>query len=153
MRKTGLAACMIILTVSLTACSGNFPNMFGGSGETGKTSNGKGEKGLVGTSVDETGKETKVNVTMTGGGEIGVASMTADDRSKMSRALDAGTGKSTQWQNGITGIAYIVTPTKKVEIKGNPFCREYNVVATKGSYSKTINDTACVTADGTWHSE
>lgn len=152
MQKTWLQAVPVILVMGLTACSGNFPDMFGSGQGDRQTSTIDENKGLVGTSVDETGRETKVNVTMTGGGEIGVASMTADDKSKMARALDAGTGKSTQWQNGVTGITYIVTPTKKVEIKGNPFCRQYNVVATKGTYSKTINDTACVTADGSWHS-
>lgn len=141
----------VVVILGLTACSGNFPGMFGYSQGGREISNAPGEKGLAGTSVDAAGRETKVNVTMTGGGEIGVASMTADDKAKMARALDAGTGKSTQWQNGITGITYTVTPTKKVEIKGNPFCQEYNVVASKGSFSKSINDTACVTADGSWH--
>lgn len=147
MRLSCLKALPFVLVLGLTACSGNFSGF--GFGDASAPSSGKG---LTGTSVDAAGRETKFNVTMTGGGAIGVGSMTADDRSKLARALDAGTGKSTQWQNGVTGITYSVTPTRKVEIKGNPFCREYSVTATKNGQPRTINDTACVTTDGTWHS-
>ena len=77
--------------------------------------------------------------------------MDVNDKQKMSRALDAGTGKATHWENGASGVGYTVTPIRKVTVKGNPFCREYAVQATKGSVTKNINGTACVTTDGSWH--
>jgi surface antigen len=146
--KLGLKIIPIMLTISLTACSG-YPML---NSNPGYVSAGTHENELVGSSVDQNGNERNVNVTMTGGGDIGLRSMTANDKAKLARALDAGTGRSTRWRNSITGITYSVTPTKKVEIKGNPFCREYNIIATKGANSKSINDTACITTDGSWHS-
>lgn len=142
---------LLVLAISLSACSGRsgFPGfMSGGQGEQASASqNG----GLVGTSVDRQGNERNVNITMTGGGEIGLKSMDADDKLKMSRALDAGTGKATHWENGATGVSYTVTPIRKVVVQGNPFCREYAVEAKRGSVVKNGGGTACVTTDGSWH--
>lgn len=150
MQKTMLKAALIILAAGLTGCSGNMPGMSGmTSGTPSSQAAGIEKKGLV--AVDQTGKETNVNVTMAGGGEIGLRSMDSDDKTKMSRALDAGTGKATHWSNGATGVSYTVTPIKKVVIQGNPFCREYSVVAEKGSNTKETHGTACVTTDGSWH--
>jgi surface antigen len=112
---------------------------------------GPAASGVVATSVDPTGRETNVNLTMTGGGEIGLKSMDANDKSKMSHALDNATGKSTHWVNGVSGINFTVTPTRKVVVENNPFCRQYLVVIAKGSYQKQFNGTACVTTDGSWH--
>lgn len=109
------------------------------------------QQGVVGTSVNKTGQESNVNITMAGGGDIGLKSMNSDDKNKMSRALDAGTGKATHWVNGLTGIAYTVTPIRKVVIQDNPFCREYQVDVEKGDMKKQIHGTACVTTDGSWH--
>lgn len=145
MQKIFFKMTLLIAAISLTACS----NMSGipGFGTDVQAAN----KGLPATSVDESGRETNVNITMTGGGEIGLRSMDAQDKNKMSRALDSGTGKETHWQNGATGITYAVTPIRKVVIQGNPFCREYHVVVMKGKYRREMNGTACVTTDGSWH--
>src|SRR5579885_991768 len=147
MQKFVLKMVVVIAAVSLTACS-NMPGMSSIPG-FGSATNAQGaeKQGLPDASVDQAGKETNVNITMTGGGEIGLKSMDEQDKSKMSHALDSGTGKSTHWANGATGINYTVTPVKKVVIQGNPFCRQYNVVVEKGNYKKEINGTACVTTD------
>jgi surface antigen len=139
---------LVLLAAGLAGCSQQFFPGFGG--QSSQTAN-SGERGLVGTSVDRQGNQKNVNITMTGGGDIGIRSMDANDKLKMSRALDAGTGKSTHWENGATGISYTVTPVRKVEVRGNPFCREYSVAVMKGSYTRNIGGTACVTTDGSWH--
>jgi surface antigen len=101
--------------------------------------------------VDAAGEQKPVAVTMSGGGEIGLHSMDATDKQKMSRALDAATGKSTSWVNGRSGIKYTITPIKKVIIQNNPFCRQYQADAEKGDSKKAMNGTACVMTDGSWH--
>lgn len=149
MRKTVLKAALVVLAAGLTSCSSHMTEMSGPS--SGQSTVSQEQHGVVAKSVDKAGNETNVNVTMTGGGEIGLRSMDGDDKTKMSRALDAGTGKSTRWQNGATGVSYTVTPIKKVVIQGNPFCREYSVVAEKSGNTKEARGTACVTTDGSWH--
>jgi|GEM_PF-2682580 surface antigen len=139
--------CLVILAAGLSACSQQYFPGFGGQGSTANAE----KKGLVGTSVDSQGNERNTNITMTGGAEVGIRSMDAEDKIKMSRALDAATGKATHWENAATGIGYTVTPIRKVVVQGNPFCREYSVQASKGSYTRSIGGTACVTTDGTWH--
>jgi surface antigen len=139
---------LIILAAGLAGCTNPFAGLTGGQNSQ---MAGGSQQGLVGTSVDRQGNPRDVNITMTGGGEIGVRSMDADDKIKMSRALDAGTGKSTHWENGATGIGYTVTPIRKVVVRGNPFCREYSVQAVKGSNVRNVGGTACVTTDGSWH--
>lgn len=147
MYKAFVKLVFIMLATAVTGCS-NMPTI-PGFGSTKTVS--QESKGLVGTSVDKTGKQTTVNVTMSGGGDIGVRSMDGNDKIKMSRALDAAPGKATHWENGTSGIGYTVTPIKKVVIQGNPFCREYEVTVTKGNYKKEIRETACITSDGSWH--
>ena len=149
MKKIYCKLALIVLTAALAGCSGQYGGFMGGGQSSGSRSTGKG---LAATSVDKQGHESNVNITMTGGGAIGVRSMDADDKKKLSRALDAGTGKSTHWENGVTGVSYTVTPIKKVVVQGNPFCRQYSIQASRGSNSKTMNGTACVTTDGSWHS-
>lgn len=78
-------------------------------------------------------------------------SMDQNDKIKMSRALDKAPGKSTNWTNERTRISYTVTPIKKVVIKENPYCREYETQITRGSHSEQVNGTACIAADGGWH--
>jgi len=146
MKKIQFKFAILLLVVGLTGCKSH-SGFMSQSGQV----NGSEGKGLVGTSVDKEGKESNVNITMTGGGEVGLASMDVNDKQKMSRALDAGTGKATHWENGATGVGYTVTPIRKMTVKGNPFCREYNVEATKGSVTKNSGGTACVTTDGSWH--
>lgn len=150
MKKIHSTLALICLTAALSSCSNQSGFLFSGSNPEAEEAAQEG-KGLVGTSVDKSGNETNTKITMTGGGEIGVRSMNADDRLKMSRALDAGIGKSTHWQNGVTGVGYTVTPTQKVTVRGNPFCRQYTVQAERKGFSRNISGTACVTTDGTWH--
>jgi surface antigen len=83
------------------------------------------------------------------GGTIGT-SMDALDKVKLSHALDKAPGKSTTWTNDNNGVTYTATPTKKISLNGNPFCRQYEVVAVKGENHRTVNGTACVAADGAW---
>lgn len=151
MHKLVMRMAIIAAAAGLTACS-NMPSMSSMPG-FGSSTNAQGteKQGMPATSVDQGGKETNTNITMTGGGEIGLKSMDEQDKAKMSHALDNGTGKSTHWANGASGISYTVTPVKKVVIQGNPFCRTYLVVVEKGTYKKEINGTACVTTDGGWH--
>jgi surface antigen len=148
MKNVFLKSALIVTSMALAGCS-NFTG-FSGFG-TQRPSAGSAKTGLVGTVVGKSGKATNVNITMVGGGEIGLKSMNEEDKSKMSKALDAALGKSTRWENGITGIHYTVTPTQKETIQGNPFCRQYQVIAMKGENRKVINGTACVTTDGSWH--
>jgi len=149
MKNVFLKVTIMILLAGLSACSGYIPNIptFGAKHKNAMPE----EKGIIGKSVDQTGKETNVNITMTGGGEIGLKSMDAEDKSKMSHALDSATGKSTHWENGATHVGYTVTPIKKIVIKDNPFCRSYQVVVVKGDHQNEVNGTACVTSDGSWH--
>lgn len=148
MLKAFLKAAFAVVMITLSGCA-NFPNVPGFG--TAQPAPSHEKPGLVGTVVARSGKETNVDITMTGGGDIGLKSMNEEDKSKMSRALDAALGKSSHWENGATGINYTVTPTQKEVIQGNPFCRHYQVIVAKGEYKKVINGTACVTTDGNWH--
>lgn len=78
-------------------------------------------------------------------------SMDSDDKIKMSRALDKAPGKTTSWTNNRNGMHYEVTPIRKIVLKDNPFCRVYQMVATRGSSVKEVSGTACISEDGNWH--
>ena len=78
-------------------------------------------------------------------------SMDNDDKIKMSRALDKAPGKTTSWTNKRNNLHYAVTPIRKIVLKDNPYCRTYQMTATRGSYSKEVSGTACVSDDGNWH--
>jgi surface antigen len=148
MQKMIFQAVVAILAFTLAGCSDYMPNF---SGQSSQQANNIATKPIVGSSVDQAGNQTNVNITMTGGGEISLKSMTSEDKNKMSRAMDAATGKSTQWTNSATGVSYTVTPIKKVVIEGNPFCRRYSVLVEQGNYKRDFGGTACVTTDGSWH--
>jgi len=79
-------------------------------------------------------------------------SMDANDKAKMSKALDKAPGKSTVWTNDRMGITYTVTPIKKIVINNNPFCREYETMISRKYNSNTQHGTACIGDDGNWHS-
>jgi surface antigen len=152
MRHFGLKMGLFICVMGLTACS----QMMGTQAETNAAAPqgpavGLDKQGVIAKSVDNTGQETNVNLTMSGGGEIGLASMDASDKLKMSRALDGATGKATHWVNSASGVNFTVTPIKKVVIENNPFCRQYLVEVARGSNQKELTGTACVTTDGSWH--
>lgn len=85
------------------------------------------------------------------GGKI-ARSMDQNDRSKLAHALDNAPGKITQWVNRNSGISYTVTPTKKVTINGNPYCRVYEVVSNRGNKTEQMTGTACVAEDSSWQS-
>ena len=77
--------------------------------------------------------------------------MDSDDKTKMSRALDKAPGKTTSWTNNRLGMHYAVTPIRKVVLKDNPYCRTYQMTATRGSHTKEVSGTACISEDGNWH--
>lgn len=83
------------------------------------------------------------------GGHIALA-MDSIDKSKLSHALDNPLGKSTTWTNQQTGTTFTVTPTQKVVLNENPFCRRYTVLAVKGDQTKQTQGTACVSSDSSW---
>jgi surface antigen len=147
MRKLWLQMAVSVFVVSVAGCS----NISGLIKPDDSKGGSEGQAKTVGTVVETSGEETKVNITMTGGGEIGLKSMSTSDKLKMSRALDAGIGKSTTWKNSATGISYTVVPSRKVVIQNNPFCREYQVTMTKNQSQQALRGTACITDDGNWH--
>jgi surface antigen len=145
-------------SVGLTACttispSGNTVETT--QSETAKTKNAQEAAATPAAPADQ-GTLHEVNLDKTSvnaeliGGSI-EKSMDQDDKTKLSRALDKAPGKTTTWENGLTGITYTVTPTKKIVIRDKPFCREYHTTATKGGNMKEITGTACVASDGNWH--
>lgn len=153
MRNVWLKTVLLTCVLGLAGCSqmmGTAPSEPGVAAPQGPAV-GLDKQGVIATSVDHAGQETSVNLTMTGGGEIGLASMDANDKLKMSRALDAATGKATHWTNNGSGVSFTVTPIKKVVIENNPFCRQYLVEVSRGSNQKELTGTACVTTDGSWH--
>jgi len=83
------------------------------------------------------------------GGSI-AHSMDSFDRVKFNRALDKAPGTATTWVNENTRIRYIVTPIKKVTVRDNPFCREYQLVGVRDNRQQATSGTACVAADGAW---
>lgn len=85
------------------------------------------------------------------GGHL-VLAMDTIDRSRLSHALDSPIGKPTTWTNKQSGTTYTVTPTEKVVLNENPYCRRYTVVTIRGSRTKTTTGTACVGNDSSWRS-
>jgi len=157
MVKSSIASRIFIamLAVLLTSCSNTWSPLPSSEGEETsqpvQTSYQPMKEKVMARTIDTAGVEKPVAVTMSGGGEIGLQSMDASDKLKMSRSLDAATGKTTTWVNGRTNITFSITPIKKVVIKDNPFCRQYQATAEKGSTRKEMNGTACVMSDGSWH--
>ena len=54
-----------------------------------------------------------------------------------------------QWSNPDTGYAYQVQPTRTF-VEGSRECREFRMLATKGSTPEEVYGTACRQPDGTW---
>jgi len=77
--------------------------------------------------------------------------METEDKVKLSRALDKAPGKITVWTNQRSGFSYSVTPVRKIVIDNNPFCREYEIIATKANNEQKAQGTACIGSDGDWH--
>lgn len=75
----------------------------------------------------------------------------AYDRTKLSRALDSGLGKSTTWTNASTGTTFTVTPVRKMKIGDNQFCRAYTIKAERRGNEDMYNGKACLGDDSNWH--
>jgi len=76
--------------------------------------------------------------------------MDAFDRSKLSRALDGGIGKTSQWTNANTGITFAVTPTGITHVNGNPYCRQYTVTMTATGMMRENHGVACLNDNSNW---
>lgn len=134
----------------LTACSSDFlsaKNKTTGYPSVSSPSAGESTDGLNPVAnVKSSGENT-------GGGNIGgsiVNTMDGNDKVKLSRALDNAPGKSTQWKNSITGNNYTVTPTRKVNINNNPYCRTYQINAIVNNKEQSYSGTACISSQGSW---
>ncbi len=160
MRRVLSLSLLTALTVLLAGCESIPVNMFSFSGlragtasvETPAATPNIAQAGAAvvdssGTPIAELPNQTSNN-NIAGSFE---SAMTQEDKNKLSRALDGGLGKSTHWTNSATGYTYTVTPIRKVTIEGNPICRSFEAIATRGSSSRNTAGTACITADGDWH--
>ncbi len=128
MRKSLLMVAALVASLSLAGCSSGFMGM---------------------TSNTTKGKNT-VDPTAPVGGDLS-RSMDQYDKEKLSHALDNKIGKPTQWVNENTGIHYLVMPTQKLVLNGNPYCRKYKVISSKNGSQRELNGTACVSAeDSSW---
>lgn len=79
------------------------------------------------------------------------AAMDENDKNKLSHALDSALGKSTEWENKMTGVKYSAVPIEKLTIDGNSFCRKYKITSTQNGVSKETFGTACVSpTDSNW---
>lgn len=87
-----------------------------------------------------------------GGGPLGgyiEQFMDANDRSKMTRALDGSLGRSVSWTNPVSGANFSVTPTSKAS--GEGICRNYTISMNKSGVSDRVSGVACIGDDGVWH--
>lgn len=133
MQKALMKCVIVVMIAGLAACSSITAN-----------------KSNTPVTPETPAMKTQAALEATKGPAVGEKSMDVVDKSKLSHALDKPLGKSTQWTNGNTGISYTVTPTEKVTINGNSFCRKYKIVANKGKHSQEFDGTACVGADSNW---
>lgn len=78
------------------------------------------------------------------------SAMDANDKEKLSKALDAALGKPSSWKNPINDIAYTVTPIQKAKVAGNKICRSYTVQADNKGRIEQIRGIACIGDKGTW---
>ena|SRR3990167_671353 len=130
----------ITIAAMLSACTNNMVSHNSGT-ET--------HKQMMDREVTETMGDAEMLSGIPVGGNLANAMDTADKK-KLAHALDKPVGKSTQWKNEQTGIAYTAIPTRKLTLNNNPFCRAYSVTATRSESTRQINGTACVGRDGGW---
>jgi len=129
---------LISLSMLITGCGINWP----GQSQT-TTVNENGESVQVTSKKAATGQPV--------GGSI-EESMDANDKIKLSRAMDAAPGKSTDWTNPVNGAQYSVTPLQKVSMPNARFCRTYRITMTRQGAQEQVTGTACISGtDGTWH--
>lgn len=145
---------LIVLSVSLTACtqdtsyyaSNPIPNQNMRYVQTGANNTPNApqyaQKDLAGTELASADRATTSNV--------GSRIMDSNDKNKMSHALDNPLGKATTWVNPASGVTYTVTPTRKVTVNGNSFCRSYTTSAARGTQTRVTSGTACVDQTGVW---
>lgn len=143
MKSTLSTLSVVLLTAGITACTSNF---FGQKTEQAASSQQTTtETTLAGGLPNSLDQGLNTDAKISGGG------MDGNDNVKMTRALDKPLGKATTWSNGRTGTTYTVTPTSKVTINGNPFCRRYTTTIMRNGSSREQSGTACVASDGNWH--
>lgn len=146
MKKLLIRLAVVSLSASLCACSSN-----GSSQEN--EDHGRMASAYNKSLAGNGGREPFGPTYAASGRPIGgsfTSSMDSVDRTKMSRALDKPVGNSTSWTNANTGITYTISPTKKVVINNNPYCREYNASAKSGNRERSYSGSACVGSDSNW---
>lgn len=154
MQKAFVKLLFILISVSLSACSTSPDNSAVQTSQINKMQQASAGANASTPPDQNTIHDLKlakanVNAALIGGSIE--KTMDADDKVKMSRALDKAPGKTSEWENGRTGITYAVTPIKKVVMQDNPICREYRTIASKGGQNREMTGVACVAADGNWH--
>lgn len=147
-RRAGACACVLALTLVLSAC------------ETPPTQEQSGTViggvlgGALGSQIGKGSGQTAATVigTLIGatiGGNVG-RSMDQTDRAKTAQALETvRTGRSSTWRNPDTGAEYTVTPTRTRQAAEGP-CREYTVDATVAGRPERVYGQACRQKDGSW---
>src|SRR5579862_4832050 len=120
---------VLLISASLISCSSNTRN------EDVGTVSGAVAGGLLGSLVGQgNGRVLAIGAGALAGAYLGNQigkSMDAQDRMRMNTALnDNNVGQPAYWKNANTGASYQVVPTKNVSYDGNPYCREYQTIAT-----------------------
>lgn len=148
MKKLALSLTFVATAFTLAACSSNpYYDLFLKNSE---------QKNATQPSTGETADSAltpppPVESVGSIGGSLS-RSMDANDRARFARALDNPLGKSTTWFNKTSNISFTVTPTNKLSVNGNPYCRAYSVSASRDGRSQQSAGTACVGSDGNWKS-
>jgi len=146
--KIFLILLLSFISISLTSCSNLTKQDVG-------TLSGGVVGGVIGSQFGGgSGKLVAIGLgTLAGalvGGSVG-KSMDQVDQMKTQSALETqAVGQPAYWTNNKTGANYTVTPTRNVEVKGNPYCREYRTTAIISGKTQTVYGTACRQRDGSW---
>ena len=133
---------LTLLSVSLTAC------IYGSANKTAFNPDSATAKKEVPV-APMPANTTKLSVGDPIGGYL-EQYMDANDKSKLSRAMDAGLGKETSWDNPINGATFTVKPIRKAQVEGAKFCRSYSVTMEKDDAIDVVTGTACIGEDGNW---
>src|SRR3990167_8634941 len=129
---------LIILSTTVTSCmwndtDGNMPKQQ------------QQQAAVAGPTIPTANAEKAAEpVRVAGGGPLGgylEQFMDANDRSKMTRALDGGLGKASRWTNPVSGAQFAVTPVNKVSM-GSNICRSYQVNMIKAGITDKVSGTA-----------
>lgn len=139
----------LVLSASLISCSSNTRN------EDVGTVTGAVAGGLLGSLVGQgNGRVLAIGAGALAGAYLGNQvgkSMDEQDRMKMTSTLNNNdVGQPAYWRNAKTGTHYKVVPIKNVSHHGNPYCREYQTIATINGQQQKMYGTACRQPDGSW---